>query len=122
MSLIQEYNELEELIRASQARMDEISSNDDFKAEKEFDTKLRGLLGTYGKSLRDVIAILDPSRLPTADNKQPKGKQERRPRVLKVYLNPHSGERVETKGGNHALLKKWKAEHGSDVVESWLQS
>jgi|SRR5450830_816574 hypothetical protein len=121
MSLIQEYNELEEVIRASQARMDEISSNNEFKAEKEFDTKLRELLGTYGKSLRDVIAILDPSRLPTGVNKSVKGKQERKARVLKVYLNPHSSERVETKGGNHALLKKWKAEFGADVVESWLQ-
>jgi len=28
---------------------------------------------------------------------------------------------VETKGGNHKILKQWKQEHGSDTVESWLQ-
>lgn len=122
MSLIQEYNELVELIRASQARLDEISSDDEFKTAKEFETKLRDLLGTYGKSLRDVIAILDPSRLPVNAANPTKGKVARRARVLKVYLNPHSGERVETKGGNHALLKKWKQEHGSETVEGWLQS
>lgn len=122
MSLIQEYNELVELIRASQARLDEISSDDEFKTAKEFETKLRDLLGTYGKSLRDVIAILDPSRLPVNAANPTKGKVARRPRVLKVYLNPQSGERVETKGGNHALLKKWKQEHGSETVEGWLQS
>lgn len=39
---------------------------------------------------------------------------------MKIYKNPHSGEIVETKGGNHKLLKAWKNEHGSHVVESWL--
>jgi hypothetical protein len=31
-----------------------------------------------------------------------------------------SDEVVETKGGNHKVLKEWKAEYGSDTVESWL--
>lgn len=38
---------------------------------------------------------------------------------MKTYKNPHSGEVIETKGGNHKTLKEWKAEHGSDLVESW---
>jgi hypothetical protein len=121
MSLIQEYKELEELVRQSQSRMAEIASNEQFKAEKEFDTKLRDLLGTYGKSLRDVIAILDPTRVSVAP-KAAGGKTVRKQRVLKVYKNPHTGETVETKGGNHRGLKTWKAEYGSDVVEGWLQS
>jgi hypothetical protein len=40
--------------------------------------------------------------------------------TFKVYKNPHTGEVVETKGGNHNQLKEWKAEHGSETVESWL--
>jgi hypothetical protein len=121
MSLIQEYNDLEELVRRSQERMAEIATDEQFKTEKEFDTKLRGLLGTYGKSLRDIIAILDPARLAPAP-KTTAGKQTRKKRVLKVYKNPHTGETVETKGGNHAGLKAWKAEYGAEAVESWLQS
>ncbi|MDG9812333.1 transcriptional regulator, partial [Pseudomonas juntendi] len=27
---------------------------------------------------------------------------------------------IETKGGNHKLLKEWKAQYGADEVESWL--
>lgn len=46
---------------------------------------------------------------------------QRKPREVKRYKHPHSGEIVETKGGNHKILKQWKQEHGSDVVESWLQ-
>ncbi|EPW3021318.1 histone-like nucleoid-structuring protein, MvaT/MvaU family, partial [Pseudomonas aeruginosa] len=47
---------------------------------------------------------------------------QRKPRALKVYKNPHSGEVVETKGGNHGVLKAWKQEYGAETVESWLQS
>jgi len=39
---------------------------------------------------------------------------------VKLYKNPNTGEIIETKGGNHKGLKEWKAEHGSDTVESWL--
>lgn len=42
----------------------------------------------------------------------------RKPRQLKVYKNPHSGEVVETNGGNHKTLKKWKTKHGAATVES----
>ena len=44
----------------------------------------------------------------------------RRARQVKQYKNPHNGEIIETKGGNHKLLKQWKAEYGGDEVESWV--
>ncbi len=44
----------------------------------------------------------------------------RKPRQVKVYKKPHTGEVVETKGGNQKTLKEWKAKHGADTVESWL--
>jgi hypothetical protein len=68
-----------------------------------------------------VIAIINPQagakagRAPMAS-----AKQTRRARAVKLYMNPHSGKIVETKGGNHKTLKAWKAEYGSDIVESWL--
>ena len=46
--------------------------------------------------------------------------RKRRRRKLKVYTNPHNGEVVKTRGGNHRVLKAWKAEYGSDKVDSWL--
>jgi hypothetical protein len=45
----------------------------------------------------------------------------RKPRQLTVYKNPKTVEVIETKGGNHRVLKKWKEEHGADVVEGWLR-
>lgn len=78
-------------------------------------------MGEYSKSLRDVVSLLDPassSKASKATVPAPKG--ARRARTVKIYKNPNSGEVTETKGGNHKQLKLWKAEHGSDTVESWL--
>lgn len=95
-------------------------NDDDLRREIEFETKLPDLLAQYGSSLKDVINILDPYATSRKGAPVVTEKGTRRPRSVKVYKNPHSGEVVETKGGNHKTLKAWKAEHGSDVVESWL--
>ncbi|KEZ64739.1 transcriptional regulator [Pseudomonas amygdali pv. tabaci str. ATCC 11528] len=92
----------------------------EMQAEIQFETKLRDLLADYGYSLRDIINILDPqanrrSAAPAVAEKAP-----RRARQIKQYKNPHNGEIIETKGGNHKLLKEWKAQYGTDEVESWL--
>ncbi|MNG28785.1 hypothetical protein D3C84_1140930 [compost metagenome] len=89
------------------------------KQEIEFETKLRALLAKYGYSLKDIVNLLDPHagrRAPTVQSQS----GTRKPRQVKVYKNPESGELVETKGGNHKTLKEWKAKYGSDTVESWL--
>ncbi|MNN85438.1 hypothetical protein D3C81_2027260 [compost metagenome] len=74
---------------------------------------------SYDKGLRDIIAILDPKAATRATSTAPK--QQRRPRVVKVYENPHTGELIETKGGNHRGLKAWKEEYGPATVESWVR-
>jgi hypothetical protein len=66
-----------------------------------------------------VISLLDPQaglRAPAAVSKA----GTRKPRQVKVYKNPESGEVEETKGGNHKTLKEWKAKYGADKVESWM--
>ncbi|MNZ50813.1 hypothetical protein D3C78_686120 [compost metagenome] len=78
------------------------------KQEMEVETKLRALLAKYGYCLKDIIKLLDPKagrRAPAAESKS----SNRKPRQVKVYKNPESGEVVETKGGNHKILKEWKA-------------
>ena len=122
MSLINEYRATEEAIKELQSRLQQLSENDSLKEEMEFEQKLRELMGEYSKSLRDIIAILDPessrgNRAKAATTGETKA---RRARVEKVYTNPHNGEKVYTKGGNHKVLKQWKEEYGADVVESWV--
>jgi len=118
MSRLAEYRKLEQQLAAQLAELESLKSDSGLKKEMEFESKLRALLGEYGYSLKDVINLLDPQagrRAPAVDSKA----GSRKPRQVKVYKNPHTGEVVETKGGNHRTLKEWKAEYGSDTVESW---
>ncbi len=121
MSLISEYRATEEAIKELQERLKSLSADDKLKKELEFEGKLRELMGVYQKSLRDIIALLDPeagkaSKAPRAAKAAAAPKRARR---VKQYKNPHTGEVIETKGGNHKTLKEWKAKWGSDAVESW---
>ena len=120
MSRLAEFRQLEKHLAEQLAALEAMKGDEGLKKEVEFETKLRALLAEYGYSLRNIVAILDPQA--SARRATPPGetKGNRKPRQVKVYKNPHSGEVVETKGGNHKMLKEWKAEYGSDVVESWL--
>lgn len=120
MSRLAEFRKLEQQLAQQLAELESLKNDDGLKKEIEFETKLRDLLSTYGFSLRDVINLLDPASArrtaPTVE------KAIRKPRQLKIYKNPHTGERVETKGGNHKTLKEWKSEYGAESVESWASN
>jgi len=116
MSKLAEYRQLEKHLAEQLHALEALKGDSGLKKEIEFETKLRGLLDQYGFSLKHIINLLDPQRS-KASTASP---GTRKPRQLKTYKNPHTGEVVETKGGNHKILKEWKAEHGSEVVESWI--
>lgn len=119
MSKLAEFKRLEAQLAEQLRQLDALKNDGELKKEIEFEEKLRALLGEYGYSLRDVKAILDPQAKP-----EPKvdGRSQRRERQLKVYKNPETGEVVETKGGNHKVLKAWKEQYGAETVEGWLQA
>jgi hypothetical protein len=121
MSRLAEFRKLEQQLAAQLAELETLKNDSGLQREMEFENKLRGLLGQYGYSLRDVINILDPHA--SSRKSAPAAvaeKATRKPRSVKLYKNPHSGEIVETKGGNHRTLKEWKGQYGSDEVESWV--
>lgn len=126
MSKAAEYRALERQIAEQLQALEALKGSSALQSELEFEDKLRKLLAEYGYSLRNVIALLDPqaSKAPrlTASGKPDGRKGQRAPRALKRYLNPHTQEVVETKGGNHKTLNAWKAEHGAQAVNSWLQA
>lgn len=122
MSLIQEYRQTEAAIEEMKQRLEQLNSDERLQKELEFEKKLRALLGEHSKSLRDVIAILDPNAGGKTKNNAAQPTAQRRARMLKRYKHPETGEVIETKGGNHKVLKAWKSEHGADTVEGWLQN
>jgi len=119
MSLITQYRAKEEAIKELQAQLAAMEKDGSLKREMEFESKLRTLMGEYSKSLRDIIALLDPDSKVKAPRGAVKTTGTKRARKVKQYKTPHNGEVIETKGGNHKTLKEWKAKWGGDVVEGW---
>ena len=119
MSKLAEFRQLEKHLAEQLQALEALKGDAGLKKEIEFETKLRALLAEYGYSLLNVINLLDPKSGRRAPVAEPQA-STRKPRQVKVYKNPETGEVVETKGGNHKTLKEWKAEHGSATVESWL--
>lgn len=122
MSKLAEFKALEAQLAEQLAQLDAMKNDDDLKKEIEFESKLRELMAEYGMHLGSIKAILDPQSVRAAKPAADEARAPRRERKVKVYVNPHTQETIETKGGNHKLLKAWKEEHGSDEVESWLQA
>lgn len=119
MSKLAEFRQLEKHLAEQLQALEALKGDAGLKKEIEFETKLRDLLAKYSYSLKDVINLLDPQAGRRAPVAAPKA-GTRKARQVKVYKNPHTGEIIETKGGNHKGLKEWKAEHGAGNVESWL--
>lgn len=119
MSRVAEFRQLEKHLAEQLQALEALKGDAGLKQEIEFEKKLRALLAKFGYSLKNIVNLLDPQagrRAPAAQSQS----STRKPRQVKVYKNPESGEVVETKGGNHKILKVWKAKYGSDRVESWL--
>lgn len=122
MSIVAEFRATELAIAELQAKLASFQNDEKLKQELEFESKMRALMAEHSKSLKDIIAMLDPQagKAKRAYTKNPESTgATRRQRSVKQYKNPHNGEVIETKGGNHKTLKEWKEKWGGDVVESW---
>ncbi|WGK63551.1 transcriptional regulator (plasmid) [Halopseudomonas sp. SMJS2] len=109
------YRALQREIADLAEKQHRMEQNQELAREIEFEQKLKALVAESGLSKAQVISILIP------DGKQtPAATGTRKPRKTKTYKNPHTGEVIETKGGNHKGLKVWKDKHGADVVNSWV--
>lgn len=91
-----------------------------FKKENAVKRAMTNLMKKHGYSKNDLIALLqsDGSQ-PAKRGKAPVAKT-RKPRKLKVFKNPETGEIVKTRGGNHKVLKIWKAQYKLDRIDDWL--
>ncbi|MDD2108320.1 histone-like nucleoid-structuring protein, MvaT/MvaU family [Pseudomonas asiatica] len=120
MSRLAEFRKLEQTLAAQLAELEAMKNDSALKAEIEFEKKLRALLERYDMGLRQVIEIMDPQATRRSTHGSLPVKAQRKARVVKQYKNPHDGTVVETKGGNHKVLKEWKQQYGSEEVESWI--
>jgi DNA-binding protein H-NS len=118
LSRLAEFRAAEKALQEQLAQLEHLKNDAGLQKEIEFEQQLKALMSTYDKTLRDIITILDPHS--ATPGSTPAGPKRRRARVVKVYRNPHTGEVIETKGGNHRGLKYWKEQYGIATVNSWL--
>lgn len=87
-------------------------SSDSVKKALEFQDELRSLLKKYGFKQDDLVEMLQIKT---------KAASNQRVRKRYIYKNPHTGEVVKTRGGNHVTLKEWREKYGADKVDSWKE-
>ncbi len=120
MSKLAEFRRAERELQEQLALLEKLQADTGLQSEMEFEDKLKALMSEYGIDLAKVVAILNPQPA-ELEPATPAAVKQRRPRQVKVYIQPVTGKRIETKGANHAQLKSWKAEFGAEVVEGWVQ-
>ena len=92
-----------------------------FKKEKAIIRSLNNLMNKHDYSKNDLITLLQGgSSTPPKRGSKPASASTRKRRMLKVYENPKTGETVETRGGNHKVLKAWKAKYKKANIEDWV--
>ena len=114
MSKLAEFREIERQLEELMQKHDSLQNSEELKKDLQFADELNALVKEYGKTTEQVVQIIAPELLA---NKP--AAPVRRQRATKVYTNPHNGQVIKTKGGNHKGLKAWKEEYGADVVETW---
>ncbi|MCG7598274.1 DNA binding protein [Halomonas sp. McH1-25] len=122
MSLLSEYLLKEQRLNQLSDELKQLESDQQLQADLAFKAQLESLMAEFDKRTSDVVNLLEalPVLQKSAPSQASAPSDGRRKRKLKVYENPSTGERIETRGGNHKTLKAWKDEHGAETVESWL--
>ncbi len=121
MTVLTDYIHKQEELKKLQQELQSLKNDDRLKSEMDFKSQLEAMMAEFGKSNREVIALLDPNYYRSGTNKDTV-QDGRKTRKLKVFKNPHTGEVIETRGGNHKGLLAWKDLYGKDTVNSWLES
>ncbi|MGP9652819.1 MULTISPECIES: histone-like nucleoid-structuring protein, MvaT/MvaU family [Halomonas] len=117
-SRLKKYQETERMMKQLQEELLAMESDTELKQEMEFKEKLEALMAEFGVADKTVLQIIAPEKYLQSQGQT--STKPRKVRKLKVYKNPHTGEVIETRGGNHKGLKALKDEHGAEVVEGWL--
>lgn len=122
MAKLKDYYQKKQLMEQLADEISKLEEDEALKSELAFEDSIRQLMDEYNKSPKQVFQILkaiDPSLAP-AKAEGGSGTRARRP--LKTYKNPHTGEVVKTRGGNHKVLNAWREKYGKEAVQSWQEN
>jgi len=111
---------IEKQIAELERELKSIESSAAFKKENSVKRALSNLMKKHGYSNSDLIALLQEDQSEPVKGRKNAAASKRKPRKLKVFKNPETGETVETRGGNHRVLKAWKAKYSLESIDDWL--
>ena len=114
--------QLEKQMAQLEKELKSIENSAAFRKENSVKRALANLMKKHGCSKADLIALLQSDGSAATKRGRPAAKSSgsRKPRKLKIFKNPNTGETVETRGGNHKILKAWKAEYKLANIDDWL--
>lgn len=123
ISKVQEFRQLEQSLAENQKLMAELKPQVQERLDMVELFKMEAV--EKGFDIEELALamcphLVNPAKLVVASAPERQPGKTRKARVVKTYKNPHTGQKVQTKGGNHKLLKEWKAKWGGDVVEGWV--
>ena len=101
----------------------EIENLEKSKSYKNEQSLIRGvekLLHKFGKTKAELIAYLSDRKTTKVTAKKAESTNTRKRRKLKIYQNPLTNETIETRGGNHKILKAWKNQYPTQNIEEWI--
>ena len=111
---------IEKQMAQLEKKLKSIESSVAFKKENAVKRALTSLMKKHGYSEKDLITLLQSERSAPLQRTKKLAAKKRKPRKLKVYKNPETGGTVETRGGNHKILKAWKTEYNLENIDQWL--
>ena len=121
MAKINDYYQKKQLMEKLSEELAQLEQDQALKSELEFENKVRDLMKEYKKAPKDVLQILSAIDPTIAGGKAAGSTGTRAKRPMKTYKNPHTGEVVKTRGGNHKTLNEWRKKHGKEAVQGWQQ-
>lgn len=120
VNLVAQHRSIEAQIKSLQKELEQIEQDPAYATERAFADALASLMDEYGKTPRDIILILDPDSAKTKTERPPRGPAPGSARKRLRYQNPHTGDVVETAGGNHKVLKEWRLKYPESNIKDWI--
>ena len=111
---------LEQQLAQIEKELKSIERSAAFKKENAISRALNNLMKKHSCSKNDIISILQGDSSAPAKRTRAVPEKTRKSRKLKVFKNPNTGEVVETRGGNHKVLKAWKSDYNLANIDEWL--
>ena len=119
MSMILELRSIEAEIKALQEKKERLEADPRLAQDIQLRELISDALKEYDRTPEYLLALFGQVST-KASGKGGAEPKQRRERIVKRYVNPHTNEVIETKGGNHKGLNEWKKVHGKAEVETWV--